>query len=703
MKRILTCLFALIASTAFATNSFTTACGTPPRAGSMDFPSWVDRLFAHGHTSCPLARTTTYYINQGTNNANAGTNPASPRNCATFTDLATFINASQGSGDVRFRLDQADTWRSVAATCTDKITISQPNVTIDSYDTSNPTGDATGRATLIGGAAMGGTGWTQDATYTNLYYKATSTANTRYVTWTTDTADEKRDFRRLTNTFRRYPPDTNANLAAGGGSFELMNTTAEDAFAFDTTNNRLYVRSTVGTWNSNIYLDQLHATEDCILVGGSSSTTVDGTRIDNLVFIGWGMASPASQKYAVRVDTGGSTMTGVTRCDAYFGSHHQIAMLASGSEVDGGYLWLDECTVGWCGKDGTSGATQTNFYSTGSGGEFISRNTRCRAGALKGWSTNATPGTGTVDVIYSHTDGSPDTIALMLSVGCGIDADATDPSGGAFQLGARGGNIDTSSLDTDKLDTTAYRCFEVSSTSQGNSFSHSGATPKIYVNCLHQIRNHPTASFTFMGSFFSANNECWINSILDIKDNNISGGSSFSFLDADAPASGSSRIHMVNSLWVMRTFYGPVRFCAAGEHTAYTGSRWYNSGVLGVHRTSATKTITNALNQAPSDSQGGCAGLIVPPNAQAATSGNDIGYDGTTSPIYLSYVPNEPGRLIGMMRALVDSGVSVGLPQLQVDYDMFFRIRGNDAGPTGGSGATGDVQPGRRRKFYIFD
>jgi len=664
----------------------------------MVFPQWVDRLFDHGYTSCPLARGTTLYINQGTNNANPGTF-ASPRNCNTFTDLCTFINANQGSGNVRFRLDQNDTWRAVAATCTDKITISQPNITIDSYNPALAEGaDATGRATLIGGTLMGNTGWTNDATYTNLWYKATGTANTRYLKWGYDGSSADPGLSGYT-IYRRYAPGALAALTA---TLTAMNTTAENAFVFDTTNNRIYVRSTYGTPNGYYHTEQLLATEDCIVVGGTSSTSVDGTRIDSLVMIGWGMTSPASQKYAVRVDTGGDTMTAITRCSAFFGSHHQLAMLGTGAGVDGGYLMIDDCEVGYSGKDGTSGAEQCNAYSDGSGIEFICRNVRGRAGSLKGWNSSATIGDGSTSLIYAHTAGGGETIALMVTVGCGIDADAVDYTNTQYFVGARCGAISTTGMDADYLDTTKYRCFEVSTTSQSNWFQTNGAAPKIYINCYHNIVG-PPAAFTNFGAGTPTQISMWINSILSVKDTvpNVAVGS-FSFIDQDTPTAGTCFAHMVNSIWMMRNDFYPVRFTAAGEHAAYSGTRIFNSGIWGVNVAGSTATISNPINQAPSTSQGGCAGLIICPKTQVATSGNSIGYDQTTSPTLISKVPNDQFRLIGLINQLATSGVPVNVPQLQVDYDMFFRPRSSVvAGPVGGDGIGAEATA--QRPIYIFD
>jgi len=50
-------------------------------------------------------------------------------------------------------------------------------------------------------------------------------------------------------------------------------------------------------------------------------------------------------------------------------------------------------------------------------------------------------------------------------------------------------------------------------------------------------------------------------------------------------------------------------------------------------------------------------------------------------------VPNEQFRLIGLVNKLGGNASVINVPQLQVDYDMFFRPRtGLNAGPVGGDG-----------------
>jgi len=684
-----------------------TNCGTPPRAGSMAFLRWVDRCFDWCYTQCPLARTTTYYIKQGTNNSNTGLDPDSvgadgPRNCNTFTDLKTFINANQGSGNVRFRLDQSATWRSVAATATDEIVISQPNVTIDSYNaaagTGLKTGPATARAKLIAGSDLGSGGWTNDLTYTNLWYKATSTANFGYLTWTTDRAEQHADFRRLTNPFRYYAPNALASLTA---TLTAMNTTAEDAFVFDTTNNRVYVRSTAGSFNSSIYLDMIHKTNDCIQIGSNSSTTVTGCRIDNLHFIGWGMSSPTNQGYSVHIDCAGDTINSVTNCTHHFGAFHMMTLNGTDTVTDGGSAMFDNIELAYGGKNGTGGGTMLNCNSPSTTDqEVICRNIRGRAGALKGWSSSTTPSEGTISLIYSHTTGGSDVFKLMMSVGCGIDEGAVDPSGGRFSLGANSGNIDTTGMDAAYLDTTKYRLFEIGSTSWANHFDHSNGSPKLMINCYHSIQDHPIANYSCIGgSNSTAQRAIWINSILDIKDLGTSNTSSTEYYFVNPNA--TSTIHMVNSLWVNRPFFQKTYFMNLGTHSYLSGSRIYNSGVLSQNRLSTSATITNPINQAPSSSQGGCAGLIVGPNSQVSTSGNNIGYDSTSNPIFITSVPSEPFRLVGLMSDLADQAEAVNVPELRVDYDMFFRQRGADAGPSGGSGITGNLGGGSGNNLWL--
>lgn len=704
---------ALTSAAGIAAEGWLTAVGTPPRAGSLQFLSWADRTFEHAYSSCPLARATTYYINQGTNNANAGTNPASPRNCLTYVDLATFINNNQGTGDVAFLLDENDTWRATAASPTTKITISQPRVTIGVFNPSNPTGPATAQAKLIGGVGLGNSGWlnaTQAnnaslaADYGNLWYRDWTDSTTCLVTWTTDNADEWRDFRRLDTPFRRYAPNTLANLT---DELAQMDATAEDAFVVATnegTHGRVYVRSLVGTFNSNVTLDRLLPTEDCIVVGGTGGDdTLDNVRIDSLIFIGWGLGDPsspgnpdpASQRYAVRADISGNVMLGITRCSAYYGSHHQLAVLNSGAGDNGGLFWLDDIKVGYCGKDGASGATQINFYQPATGGQFVCRNVRGTHGAVKGWSTsvtahNSATATGVAELIYAHTNTSSNVIDLMLLVGCGYDETATDESGGLFALSGRAAQINLNGLTTPWKDTTKFRAFQVNCLTYGNTFFNGGTQPLCLVNSHHVVRDIPTSGFfTVGGTGIDSIRMVMFNSTLDVIDTLKQNGTAFYWASQTSQSAGTSAWHMVHSFMRFKSSYRsvPVGFHNGNSYLAFNQNRMFNSGIFGEPgRTSITRTVATPVNAAASATDPGCAGLVVGPNTQESTSGTAIGFSNTLSPVRLSQLPSQLFNLVPISHWLRDAGSTVTDPDLALEYDGFGRPLGSPvtAGPAGG-------------------
>ena len=722
------------------------ACGNPPKAGSMDFPRWVDRCFDYAYAQCPLARPTgtTYYINQGSNNANAGTNPASPRNCNRWSDVVTFVEAriAADGGNCRFRFDQNDTWwmdinpSDAGNTAYTINVVGYANVTFDSYDSTatDKTGPATGRARILGGYPIGwaATGWLTataartglGSDYTNVYCAQGATAgaftamgglnNTQvaYVTF----GDYQRDSS-ITNTdeFReRYPFRYNAPMPSSSAGektaleavLNTMNTTDENAFVWDTTNKRLYVRvsSATGlTMNSNAYLDVLYKTKACIKIGNNSSTTETGCRIDNLNIIGFSMTSISTSEPPIWFDIAGDAIGLVSRCKVTYGSRHLIELYGQ-STTNGGSMVVDECEVGFHSR--ADSATIINANSGGGSDvgdmELLCRNVRGIGVALKGYNQGVS---GTSQLIYSHTASGTKKIALMLSVGCGWNENVLNPDGDLYCLSARSGDIDTTGMDTYGLDTTKYRCFEVGTVNHSNWFEFPGNQPKVYVNCFHSISGMPSAfSSPGGGGGGAAHKAVMINSIIYVNDTL---GKAITCEWLQNTASSPGWLHMVNSLLVLKpgNYYSTRSlFCADAAADDYEQSRIFNSGVIKIPQRSGTSydTVTNPANQAPSSSQGGAAGLIVGPGSLKSNSGNHKGYDSTSNPIFISYVPTEPFRLIGLMSDLAAQAEPVNVPQLAVEYDMFFRPRLTDAGPSGGDGILGNVRP-YRGSFYLLD
>ena len=729
----------------FGVSPILTAVGTPPRAGSAAFPIWVDSCFTWSYTQCPLARTTTYYINQGTNtNANPdlgtqGTSASSPRNCNTWADVVTFAEdkIADAGGDVRIRLDQNDSWwlanaPADATTTAYTLNISYPNVTIDAYDSTatDKTGPATGHARILGGypigwaandnwlqATSGNTGLT--SSYTSVYCAQGATAgaftamgglNTASVAYVTfddyqrDSSITRTDEFRERYPFRRYPPLAAASIEA---TVAAMHAADENAFVFDTTNNRVYVKLSAATgltMDSNAYLMVLYKTKACIKIGSNSSTTVTGCRIDNLDIIGFGMSDPANNEPPIWFDISGNAIGLVSRCKVTFGSRHLIELYgsraASGTTYYGGSMVVDECEVGFHSR--YDSATIINANSSNNGDmELLCRNVRGIGVALKGWNSGAA---GSTQLIYSHTSGAGEKIALQLSVGCGWNENILNPDGLLYSLGARSADISTTGMDTYGIDTTKYRCFEVGTVNHSNWIEFPGGEPKVYVNCYHSIAGMPSAfSSPGGGGGGSAHKAVLINSIIHVNDTLAKATTCEWFQNTTA---SPGWLHMVNSLLVFKPgqYYSTrVLFCADAANDDYAHSYIFNSGVLKIPQRSGTiyDTVTNPANQAPSSSQGGAAGLIVGPGSLKTTSGNHQGYDSTSNPIFISYVPSEPFRLIGLMQDLADQAEPVTVPELRVDYDMFFRPRNNDAGPTGGSGTIGDVRNGAGNNIWL--
>jgi len=744
----------------FGVSPILTAVGAPPRAGSAAFPIWVDSCFTWSYTQCPLARTTTYYIKQGANNGVAGTSPSAPRQCLRQSDIVTFVEGriTADGGNCRFRFDQNSTWwmdinpADAGSTAYTINVVGYPNVTFDAYD-ANGADDAakmapaTGRPRFLGGYPLGwegnlgwyqatnantvlgpGAGTVPTTDYTNVWCGQAATGgaflvalvgiNTTQVAYVTF-GDYQRDSSGITKTdeFReRFPFKYNAPMPASSDAERIalqavlntMNTTDENAFVFDTTNKRIYVRissATGRTMGTNVQLDVLYKTKAFIKVGNNSSTTETGCRIDNLNIIGYSMI-PDTSEPPIWFDISGNAIGLVSRCKVTFGSRHLIELYgsraASGTTYYGGSMVVDECEVGFHSR--YDSATIINANSSNNGDmELLCRNVRGIGVALKGWNSGAA---GSTQLIYSHTSGAGEKIALQLSVGCGWNENILNPDGLLYSLGARSADISTTGMDTYGIDTTKYRCFEVGTVNHSNWIEFPGGEPKVYVNCYHSIAGMPSAfSSPGGGGGGSAHKAVLINSIIHVNDTLAKATTCEWFQNTTA---SPGWLHMVNSLLVFKPgqYYSTrVLFCADAANDDYAHSYIFNSGVLKIPQRSGTSydTVTNPANQAPSSSQGGSAGLIVGPGSLKTTSGNHQGYDSTSNPIFISYVPTDPFRLIGLMQDLADQAEPVNVPELRVDYDMFFRLRINDAGPVGGSGAVGDVRAPFRRRTYIFD
>lgn len=278
---------------------------TWPPAGKMAFRSQAEALLAQRLASVPKDRNNRWYIGELGSNTGSGVDAGDPYLPVDGDAMWAFIASKFPCTDTVFYIKGGTTYRCASA----PPNITSP-VTISSYYSAD---DPQAHITTFQNETYYGVGaWT--AAGSGAYYKAYSSATIDAMTWVRPTSA------------------SNADLIAGDEiPYTICTSVAQcqliaRSFFLDTVADRLYVHNAAGT-------DPAGAIE--VSQGdfnGAILYQVDGGRIHDILFTGFGITDNASGVAGITCDCGGTQEQVISECSIFYcGSVHSLIQLSSGS------------------------------------------------------------------------------------------------------------------------------------------------------------------------------------------------------------------------------------------------------------------------------------------------------------------------------------------------------------------------------------
>jgi hypothetical protein len=592
-----------------------------PHPRLLKFLKWARDLTAHQLAYCSGTRTTTKYITAtGTAGNGLGT-LASPRQCPTPADVATYVLANIG-GSVEFLLKRGDRFRVTDAAKTANISINQTNAKLGWYaataaDTSLPPPEITGFK-----AAYGASGWTDEGS--GVYSRTDAT--TIYGLRGGSSAVLEDQVRTPYDHFSSGG-DAAARLAA------LKAHTRRSWYKEGTT---LYVQVlTGGTTERNLV-------EAAIATGYGVTFSGDKCLVEGIVASGFMESSSGS--YCLANQTTGTNVAAAKDCKALWGKLHSGGKINAGE--GGGDVWA-ECLFGLCAHDPSNGSTQFVSYAINGLHESYRRNCSY-LGPVRTATSIADAGYGSGS--YGHTGGVVKA-GLVLDIGSNYLTHDTHMLAGAS---------DAADLPVmaDKRDYAACRCFFIEE--RGTIYGFPGApfgNNYLRINpnlrCIGTASNQAVEAFSTAFQLGAAFNPVYE---FDIGNRSVS-----TFWSMFNPASAANYYDLVHGLVTIKT--RSTQGWLTDHDGASTGGQnwntvWINDGGCA----NVSCGVGNADARTTASGAAGCAYFQM----QRATSGGYIGYNAHGAIVELD------SPIVGRNPAAELVGAGVVCPvDLQLEYDHY--------------------------------
>ncbi|MDX2148769.1 MAG: GC-type dockerin domain-anchored protein [Planctomycetota bacterium] len=288
-----------------------------PSPLSASWRPWFEALIAERLAACPRERTTTFHFSQsGSDTTGDGTIERPFRSLAQARELASVYV----DGDVAFLFKRGDVWRETIGIWT-----RAPNVTIADY------GDATlPKPVFTPFQQVGLEGWQPTLENPFIWWRR----ETELVTWV------------------RVSDDLNAPMSRENTLESLIRT--ENSWQLDRVRGRLYVhlphvrgvREETTEQEARLRARSiLERVEIVRPTGAGIIASGDGSRLENLVAIGWGMQQNVpSQEHGIEARCVDNDRVVVIGCESYYGSSHALVHLAAGAR--GGVATFVDCKAG---------------------------------------------------------------------------------------------------------------------------------------------------------------------------------------------------------------------------------------------------------------------------------------------------------------------------------------------------------------------
>jgi hypothetical protein len=513
----------------------TSRFGALPAPGTPAEIEWVDRAYSHLLAECPVARATTYYVQQDANGSATGAISSVARDGLTIAtamgvrhtkDLNTLLASIVTAPNIAVLFRRGDIFCCDSADPTNS-QVNLPafaNVTLGAYrGSANAGADDVGslwrlpqfRGTL---APFSGS-WTVSNTLggayagysANLFHRAVS-QTVYHVLFSEDDQVDGAAFGFGTRTIRWYGrlgTGTSPTITAALTSMDAID---EDAAVYDTTNARLHVRSRsarTATFNTASRIEAVISN-----TRGISIPNITGWRIDSLAVNGWGMNSDVgvSQAYCIHGTHKDQNFGAVTNCVIGYSGHHAYGQLVTTDGDAGGTTLFSGNVCGFTQGDNSGNSTTAVAYAQAGLNEVLYVGERLVYGNLKSINlgTNST-GTGTTtaprgvcDGWYAHAGASRPAPDLCILFRCTIDRAAMLDGGSNVALGGADGRGDGQTRPNAELVTSWNKSRLIQCRQpQGTLSAFSAKLDTAYVSC--DIRATFPISGTIAVSLASSN------------------------------------------------------------------------------------------------------------------------------------------------------------------------------------------------------
>ena len=681
----------------------TSLFGALPAPGTPEEIEWIERARVHMLSVCPVARATTFHIQQDTNGSATGAISGSPRNGLTpatamgvrhTADLNTLLASIITGPNIAVLLRRGDVFRCDSANLAgSQVNIPAfSNVTLGAYrGTATAGADDVGSLwrlpQLRGTLAPFSGGWTVSNTLGgayaglsgNVFHRSVSQV-VYHVLFAEEDQVDGAAFGLGLRTIRWYGRLGTATTPTITAALTSMDAIDEDAAVYDVTNGRLHVRSRsarTATFNTASRIEAVIGT-----TRGLSIPNITGWRVDSIAAIGWGMSSDVgvSQAYAIHAFHKDNNFGAVTNCIAAYSGHHAYGQLVTTDGDAGGTTLFMGNLCGFTQGDNGGNSTTAVAYAQAGLNEVLYVSERLLYGNLKSVNlgTNGT-GTGTTtatrgvcDAWYAHAGANRPAPDLCILFRCTIDQAAMIDGGSNVALGGADGRGDGQSRPNGELVTSwsksrVIQCVQP----QGVLSQFSPKLDTAYVSC--DIRMSYPPSGTIATSLGSGNHNLLFEASYLEWDARNRGTTSGTFLDILTTNSGTTaflafintHVHVVqqpnqsiNLLNRFRTFDGFQTSIAV--NSVFTTSSLPPT-------TGSDKSTVGLRNQPPvaggTGGMIGCAfyGFREVQRIVAATTNEFSGYSASASPttigapmLYGNVAPATPH--IAWMAARVDIG-----------------------------------------------
>ncbi len=406
MRTLIVC--ALLALALGALNARAQTYAPPPPVTDPAWDTWINDHIQERLDHCPRERSTSYYFAQSGHDTLGDGSIASP-----FRTLAKAqqVLDSHPLGDVAVYFRRGDTWREPVG-----LDSRAPNVTIADYgDPKQPKPVLTPFTIVETPPAQAAWVGALDTNTLATLFRVLD----RSPTWTGLTAWSSvpghprvyRTDRREAATWVREGDDLDRPLSRQD-SIEAV-AAEEGSWYWSEADLAVYVHPLGGQ-------DPRLSNSTFEIVGLSNAGVEiwgDGSRVENIVAIGWGMLETTpSQRHGIQTRAYSDERIVVVGCESYYGSSHCMTQQASGGA--GGDVLFLRCKAGFTTFNGVPGETVFNTFSQNGVGVTVFAECTATHGTLPSsdWDWRAVRRGGT---IYGHASGAA-LNSLCVAYRCGM-------------------------------------------------------------------------------------------------------------------------------------------------------------------------------------------------------------------------------------------------------------------------------------------